>query len=409
MRIIHTSDWHLGQSFYTKNRAREHQTFLRWLIEQVERYHVDAVLVVGDIFDTGTPPSYARELFNRFVTDLQPTGCQLIVLGGNHDAAATLNESRDLLACLHTRVIARADGQQVFPLNKRNGKPGAILCAVPFLRARDLLASRPGESADDKQRALAQAIADHYRQCHEQALALRSTLPSPVPIVATGHLTVVGASTSESVRDIYIGSLEAFPAQRFPPVDYLALGHIHRPQVVNVDPPIHYCGSPIALSFDEAGQTKQVNLVTFADGRKAEITPLPIPEVQPMRLLSGTAEQIETQLRALESSQGGQPIWLDIEVTTDDWLNDIQQRIRQTAADLPVEIVLLRRNREQRLRSLAQSPRETLAELSVEEVFERRLSQVAGKEAADLERIRQLYAQVVADLRLASPPEEQAS
>src|SRR5471032_400345 len=141
MRIIHTSDWHLGQSFFTKNRANEHQAFLHWLVAKVTEYDVDAVLVAGDIFDTGTPPSYARELFNRFVVELQPTGCELIILAGNHDAVATLNESRKLLACLNTRVIAGAD-QQVFVLRERNGKPGAIVCAIPFLRPRDILTSR---------------------------------------------------------------------------------------------------------------------------------------------------------------------------------------------------------------------------------------------------------------------------
>src|SRR5476649_1946986 len=146
MRIIHTSDWHLGQSFYTKSRAREHQAFLDWLVSQVEQHQVDAVIVAGDIYDTGTPPSYARELFNHFgvaLQALQPNGCELIVMAGNHDAVATLNESRALLACMHTRIIAGVGAansveNQVVVLKKRNGKPGAILCAIPFLRPRDM-------------------------------------------------------------------------------------------------------------------------------------------------------------------------------------------------------------------------------------------------------------------------------
>jgi len=168
MRIIHTSDWHLGQSFYTKSRAREHQAFLDWLVAQVALHQVDAVIVAGDIYDTGTPPSYARELFNHFVVALQPTGCELIVMAGNHDAVATLNESRDLLACMHTRVIAgvgAANGveNQVMVLNERNCNTGAILCAIPFLRQRDMMLSRAEQSAPDKQRALMEAIADHYQ------------------------------------------------------------------------------------------------------------------------------------------------------------------------------------------------------------------------------------------------------
>jgi len=405
MRIIHTSDWHLGQSFFTKNRANEHQAFLHWLVAKVTEYDVDAVLVAGDIFDTGTPPSYARELFNRFVVELQPAGCELIILAGNHDAVATLNESRYLLACLNTRVIAGAD-QQVFVLRERNGKPGAIVCAIPFLRPRDILTSRAGDSGEDKQRALTNAIAGHYQQMYQQALTMRAALPAPVPIIATGHLVTVGAATSESVRDIYIGSLDAFPAQLFPPVDYLALGHIHRPQSIGHGLPIHYCGAPIALSFDETGQPKQVNLVDFQADLRAEVTPLLIPEVQPLRLLRGTLPEIEAQLLAYRQQPAGTPVWLDIEVLTDAWLNDIQQHLQQLAADLPVEILLLRRNREQRLQALANQPSETLAELSVDEVFDRRLAQAQPRDKTELDRIRQLYRQVAQDIERGSAPEE---
>ena len=102
MRLLHTSDWHLGQNFYSKSRAAEHDAFLTWLLDRAQEHEVDAIIVAGDIFDTGSPPSYARELYNRFVVQLQQTGCRLVVLAGNHDSVAMLNESRDILAFLHT-------------------------------------------------------------------------------------------------------------------------------------------------------------------------------------------------------------------------------------------------------------------------------------------------------------------
>lgn len=406
MRIIHTSDWHLGQSFYTKSRAREHQAFLDWLVCQVEQHQVDAVIVAGDIYDTGTPPSYARELFNHFVVALQalqPNGCELIVMAGNHDAVATLNESRALLACMHTRIIAGVGAansveNQVVVLKERNGKPGAILCAIPFLRPRDMLLSHAGQSAPDKQRALMDAIAGHYQALYAQALTLRAQLPGSLPIIASGHLTTVGASTTDSVRDIYIGSLEAFPAQLFPPANYIALGHIHRPQCVAGQDHIRYCGAPIALSFDEAGQPKQVNLVSFDDNNIPNTVPLLVPETQALRLLKGSLTEIEAGLQAFSHSPPGPPAWLDIEVITDAYLNDIQQQIQRMAADLPVEIVLLRRNREQRLLTLAQQHHETLTELSTAEVFERRLALITQPESEQLSRIRILYQQVADDV-----------
>ena len=220
MRIIHTADWHLGQFFYSKSRAAEHQQFLDWLLAAIVQHQVDALIVAGDLFDTGSPPSYARELFNRFVVALQPSGCQLIVLAGNHDSVATLNESRELLACLNTRVITSATPggeQQVLTLQQRDGTPGALLCAIPYLRPRDILRSQAGQSGRDKQLSLLQAIEQHYQHCYAAAVAQREAMGSTLPIIATGHLTTVGVSKSDSVRDIYIGTLDAFPAQAFPP------------------------------------------------------------------------------------------------------------------------------------------------------------------------------------------------
>ncbi|CAI0705492.1 exonuclease subunit SbcD [Serratia entomophila] len=398
MRLIHTSDWHLGQYFFTKSRAAEHQAFLRWLIEQIEQQQVDALIVAGDLFDTGSPPSYARELYNRFVVELQRTGCQLVVLGGNHDSVATLNESRELLSCLNTTVIANAQSdieRQILVLNQRDGQPGAVLCAIPFLRPRDLLTSRAGESGAQKQQALQEAIAEHYQTLYQAACARRDQLGLPLPIVATGHLTTVGVTASDSVRDIYIGTLDAFPAQAFPPADYIALGHIHRAQNVAKSAHIRYSGSPIPLSFDELGKAKSVFMVDFSAGALQQVTPLEIPNFQPMQLIKGDLPQIEQQLRQFADYQGELPVWLDIEVATQDYLSDIQRRIQLLADELPVEVVLLRRSKEQRRQAIEQQDKETLNELSVNEVFERRLAQEPEMAEARRQRMRQMFHQVV--------------
>ncbi|WP_329910296.1 exonuclease subunit SbcD [Serratia quinivorans] len=402
MRLIHTSDWHLGQYFFTKSRAAEHQAFLRWLIEQIEQQQVDALIVAGDLFDTGSPPSYARELYNRFVVDLQRTGCQLVVLGGNHDSVATLNESRELLSCLHTTVIANAQSeteQQILVLNQRDGQPGAVLCAIPFLRPRDLLISRAGESGVQKQQALQEAIADHYQRLYQAACARRDALGLPLPIVATGHLTTVGVTTSDSVRDIYIGTLDAFPAQAFPPADYIALGHIHRAQNVAKSEHIRYSGSPIPLSFDELGKAKSVFMVDFSAGALQQVTALEIPSFQPMQLIKGDLAQIEQQLQQFADYQGELPVWLDIEVATQDYLSDIQRRIQLLADQLPVEVVLLRRSKEQRRQAIEQQDKETLNELSVNEVFERRLAQEPEMAEERRQRMNQMFQQVVESVR----------
>lgn len=400
MRIIHTSDWHLGQHFFTKSRAAEHQAFLHWLIQQIEENQIDALIVAGDIFDTGSPPSYARELYNRFVVELQPTGCQLVVLGGNHDSVSTLNESRDLLSCLNTTVISSASSQleqQVIILKDRQHQPAAVLCAIPFLRPRDLVTSQAGESGGQKQLALQEAIAAHYQALYQHAVELRTELDLPLPIIATGHLTTVGVATSDSVRDIYIGTLDAFPAQAFPPADYIALGHIHRAQQVAKTEHIRYSGSPIALSFDELNKEKSVYLVEFSQQSLSSVTPLFIPQFQPMQLIKGDLQQIERQLSEFAHHQG-LPVWLDIEVATQDYLSDIQRRIQALTAELPVEVVLLRRSKEQRSNSIERQEKETLNELSVADVFERRLALEADLTEPRQQRMRQMFNQVVEDI-----------
>ncbi|WP_069863489.1 exonuclease subunit SbcD [Pseudomonas citronellolis] len=406
MRILHTSDWHLGQHFMGKSREAEHRAFCRWLVERVREYDVDAVIIAGDVFDTGAPPSYAREQYNRFIVELRETGASLVVLGGNHDSVAMLEESRELLAVLGTRVIAAAGAdldRQLLVLPQRDGTPGAVLCAIPFLRPRDLLASQAGQSAQDKQLALQQGIQAHYQALFALAEAKRAELGGKLPIVATGHLTTVGASASESVREIYVGSLEAFPTSAFPAADYIALGHIHRPQKVGGLEHVRYCGSPIALSFDEARQAKEVLLVDLDESGLRAVTPLPVPCFQPLQSLAGDLDSLPAALaEAASLGTPERPVWVEVLVRSDDYLNDLQARLEKLCEALPVEVLRTRRERGSQQVGLFGEARETLDELSAEDVFEQRL------DAEDLapplrQELAGLYRQVVAELQ-----EEQA-
>jgi DNA repair protein SbcD/Mre11 len=398
MRVLHTSDWHLGQHFMGKTRQAEHQAFCAWLLEQVHAHQVDVLLIAGDVFDTGAPPSYAREQYYRLVVALRDAGCALMVLGGNHDSPAMLGESRSLLAQLGAQVVPSVGvdlAEQVLLLNDRAGLPGAILCAIPFIRPRDVMASQAGQSAQAKQQSLQQAIAEHYQTLYELALSKREELGQALPIIATGHLTTVGASASESVREIYVGSLEAFPTSAFPPADYIALGHIHRPQKVGGLEHIRYCGSPIALSFDEARQQKEVLLLEFGEAALQSITPLPVPVFQPMASLCGSLKELADSIAEV-AKQGTpeRPVWLEVQVSTDDYLSDLQSRFNALCEGHSVEVLRIRRERGNAAASLASEARETLDELSVEDVFARRLQQEALDEE-DAQRLQGLYRQVL--------------
>jgi len=409
-RILHTSDWHLGQNFYGKSRANEHQRFLNWLLEQVKAHDIDAVIVAGDIFDTGTPPSYAREMYFDFIVNMHEKNCQLIILAGNHDSVAMLGESKQLLSHLSCKVITNVGDnldEQIITLNNKKGQPGAVLCAIPFIRPRDIISSSAGQSVKEKQQSLQQAISEHYQTLYQQAQkAMPLNKPESLPIIATGHLTTVGVTSSESVRDIYIGTLEAFPANAFPEADYIALGHIHRSQKVAKSNHIRYSGSPIALSFDEASQTKKVLIAEFEQAKLSQVIEQDIPCFQPLLMIKSKLEKLTDDVTRLVEEldcaktllANDQNIWLDIEINSAEYLQDLTPRIEALVKELPVEVLLVRRSKKSR-QSMPESQKKiTLNELSLSDVFETRLRQEnweTNKEVSQKGRLEKMFAQTL--------------
>ena len=270
--------------------------------------------------------------------------------------------------------------QHVLVLPQRDGEAGCIVCAVPFLRPRDVVQSQAGQSAQDKQLAMQSAMEAFYQSVYEAALVrqdqLQQQLGRRIPIMATGHLTTVGASSNESVREIYVGSLEAFPTAAFPPVDYVALGHIHKPQKVGGLEHIRYCGSPIALGFDEARQQKEVLLVDLNGDGLGAVTALPVPRFQPLVSVSGNLLALAGAIAAAAAEHGApeQAVWLEVTVEEDDYLADLPARIEAMTQGLPVEVLRVRRLRGTAAASLVGDLSETLDELSPDDVFARRLA-----------------------------------
>ncbi|MEZ9826008.1 exonuclease subunit SbcD [Vibrio cyclitrophicus] len=405
MKILHTSDWHLGQNFYNKSRKNEHERFLQWLLEQVTDHDIDAIIVAGDIFDTSTPPSYAREMYNKFVVDSNKIGCQLVLLGGNHDSVSVLKETQQLLKYMGADVIPNTNedhATQVVELKGKGGEVEALVCAIPFIRPRDVLTSQAGVSGVERQKQLGDAIKQHYKDVYDAAVEKRDTFANrdTMPIIATGHLTAMGVKQSDSVRDIYVGNLDGFAADGFPNADYIALGHIHRPQVVAKREHIRYCGSPIPLSFDELKSQKQVCVVEFVEGERT-ISQLSVPTFQLLAEIKGDLSEIESQLNQYIGLEEGQSVWLSIEVRAQDYLSDLQERMRALTEELNVEVLQLRRARERRNQSLEQESAETLAELTPIDVFEKRIALEefeSDTEKARLERMTVKFKQVIVEV-----------
>jgi exonuclease SbcD len=310
LTILHTSDWHLGQKFMGKSREDEHRAFLQWLTETIDQHGVDMLIVSGDIFDTGTPPNYALELYYSFLTQLQHTSCRTVVIvAGNHDSIATLNAPKEILRLLNIYVVSSGDEDEetIVPIYKNN-KLAGLVCAVPFLRDGIVRKGVSGESLSDKEKALVEGIESYYRDIH--AKALEAIEDEGIPIIATGHFTTVGGKTSDSERDIYIGNTMNIPsgflAEMF---DYVALGHLHRSQTVGYDH-VRYSGSPIPLSFSEADDQKKVTLVTF-DEEIPLIEEINIPSFRNLYRIKGNKDTIMTMIAEIKDTEG----WIEVEIT----------------------------------------------------------------------------------------------
>ncbi|MDR2172194.1 MAG: exonuclease SbcCD subunit D C-terminal domain-containing protein [Planctomycetaceae bacterium] len=303
MLLLHTSDWHLGHTWKGQTRRDEFQNFLVWLIETIKSRKVDVLLVSGDIFDTSTPSAETQSDYFNFLKELSATGCLSAIVAGNHDSPYLLDAPSRLLSLFNIYVIGAPDiGRELVEVY---GKPDAsgfrellmLIGAVPFLRDGDMRRFEIGESVESREQKIINGVKKHYAEIAQQAEHLRGD--KPIPFILSGHLFVAGAKTSEGVREIHVGSLGQVGLDLFPDgVDYFAFGHLHIPQRVGKSEKCRYSGSPIPMSFDEAGQVKSVVLVEF-NGRNAEIEILPTPKFVNVTRIEGDITEIETAIREL--------------------------------------------------------------------------------------------------------------
>jgi len=309
MRLLHTSDWHLGQTLHTFERGYEHQCFLDWLLDTLVSEQVDALLIAGDIFDNSNPSAAAQRQLYRFLQQARVRAPQLdiVVIAGNHDSPGRLEAPGPLLEAHGTVVIgnvARKDDGDIdldrllVPLHGKDGSVQAWVLAVPFLRPGDVPRVAQPDDGSPPIDPYLHGITQLYRQAHTLAQAKR--LPGQA-IVAMGHCHMVdGTSSLESERRIVIGGTEALPAAMFDDaIAYAALGHLHLAQRVGKQDHLRYSGSPLPLSFAEVGYTHQVVLVDLADGRATAITPLSVPRAVPLLRIPATPAPLKEVLAAL--------------------------------------------------------------------------------------------------------------
>jgi exonuclease SbcD len=397
MKILHTSDWHLGQKFKGHERTEEHDRALDFILEIIVAQQIDILIVAGDIFDIGSPPNQARKQYYNFLSKLLKTSLRHVVItGGNHDSPSMLDAPKDLLQNMNIHIVAAATDaaeDELICLKNDKGETECIVAAVPFLRDRDIFKNLDAEELrHERSNRLKEGIKKHFEVVVELVTKVEGY--EKIPIVATGHLTVTGSQMSDKQTNIYVGNIENIDTEMFPSLfDYVALGHIHRAQALNKVGNIRYSGSIIPLSFSEIQDKKSVTVLEFEGKKMKKHKLFEIPTYRKLLRLSGDKESIFQDIEKLDQRLKLQleesdklKAWLEIELVSETMLMNINSEIRNFAHDKYVEIFGIKSsNKAETGRGLDDHYDTQLIEKE-EEVFKKKCES-KGVDPADIENL----------------------
>ena len=293
MRILHTSDWHVGKVLKGRDRQDEHKRVLADVVKIADAERPDLVIVAGDLYDTAAPTPAATRLVTRALSALRRTGARVVAIGGNHDNGPALDALRPWADAAEITVRgAFSDNPDEFVITGTTGGGERWqLVALPFLSQR--WAIRAAEMYELSAAEATQTYADHLARLIAR-LSERFTEPDTVNLL-TAHLTVVGASTGGGEREAHTVMGYAVPATVFPPnAHYVALGHLHRSQQVIGPCPVRYCGSPLAVDFGEEENVCSVSVVDVRTDQAPRIRDVPVASATTLRTVRGSLEQLAT-------------------------------------------------------------------------------------------------------------------
>lgn len=330
MRILHTSDWHLGKSLEHISRMEEQKEFINFLSKTVEEEKVDLVLIAGDIYDTYNPSAQAEELFYDAVDRLNNKGKRpVVVIAGNHDnperlcAASPLAYKNGIILLGYPGSDAGEHKIYVDNINIVNSGPGWLELAVPGFDYHAVILTLPYPSESRLEEVLTeQADEGELQKAYSEKIGvILSTLSSQfrddTVNLVTGHLFLMGGKESDSERTLQVGgALTVNPSSMPSNAHYVALGHLHRPQEIRNAPcPVFYSGSPLAYSFSEAGHSKAVFIIDAIPGATAHIRPLYLDCGKPLR--RWIAEEGIGQAITWCEEGRDKEAWVDLEIVTD--------------------------------------------------------------------------------------------
>jgi len=341
IRILHTADWHLGQTFFGYDRTEEHEVFLNWLAEEIRQKEIDALIIAGDVFDVSNPSAASQSMYYQFIYRVTAENpyLQIVIVAGNHDSAARLEAPLPLLQAMRTEVrgvVRKLEGGEIdydhltVELKNRKGEVELLCMAVPFLRQGDYPA------VQTEGNPYAEGVRELYAQLLQRLWKRRTENQA---ILAIGHLQATGSEIAEkdySERTV-IGGLECVSPEAFSEqIAYTALGHIHKAQRVSGRENVRYAGSPIPMSFAEKHYHHGVVMVTFDGGCAVDIERLECPKLIPLVSVPNgepvSPEAILEALKELPETEAVAP-YLEVKVLLEEPEPMLRQEIEDALAN----------------------------------------------------------------------------
>jgi len=388
MKILHTADWHIGKKLHKTDLSEDFDLFIGWLCEYLSHNTIDVLLISGDIFDFSNPSSESRTQYYKALMQLKAYDLKIIVTGGNHDSPSVLNAPSEILNQLDIHVIGQMPEnlEDTLIALPDKDKPELVVAAIPFLRSKDLKQGFIAETYESKLEAVQQSIAYHF----QNAAKLAKEQYPDVPLIGMGHLYATGASQSESERDIQIGNLAGLEASHFgKDYDYIALGHIHKPQRISAETPIFYSGSPTPLSFSERKNEKRILILDVSGSFEPES--ITIPKFRDLILIKGSLQEIKAKLATVENKYLLRTL-IEIEMVEEEFSASKTYELEQLidAFDTPncdiVKHKVCFKNRSEVERGVS-SVNSQISDFTPKEVFQKRLEGVDETEETKLELI----------------------
>ncbi|TVQ94977.1 MAG: exonuclease subunit SbcD [Deltaproteobacteria bacterium] len=396
MRILHTSDWHLGISHGVVRRDEDHDHFLRWLLDEIEARQIDALIIAGDVFDVMHPSAEAQRRYFGFLAQLAATDLpQVVVIGGNHDSATRLQAPSEALRALRAHVVGGIGADEatwercVVPLRDRAGEIRAVALAVPYVHEFRLGV----RTTDLDHQAIRRAFTERFGALYRGLADLAEARWPGLPLVGTGHLTLGEADSSDYPQEIHqVGTIDGLSTQILDPrMQYVALGHIHRCYPVDKDRRAWYSGSPLAMSLPEQASPRRVLDVTLSADPRGEptIEKVEVPAPRALIEIRGTPDEVLRRTYGLKWSEPLPPL-LFYRVLTDTMPTELLEKLNKVLDKSPSDkrptLIELRQERLTPIPRLEEELPLSLRELEPIQVFSTLCQSQGRADTDELER-----------------------